>query len=137
MQKKKIQAARERNTLENGRCSSILFPILFFPHHQRPLRLFESFIPERDGDPISSRPGLSLACWPFLVVLSGCVGESGSGRFVLRVPGALSPIEVVMSDSLGLKSADGGLRRLTALGSPIGLADRSGIMRLILSDPVT
>lgn len=97
----------------------------------------ESFFPERDEDPISSRLGVSLTCWRRRVGLSSCnwdVGESGSGRFELCVVGGLSPSELEIRSSPSLEIASGGLRCLVPCGPPNGLAVRSGIIFFVVCD---
>ena len=101
----------------------------------RPLCLCECSFLERDEELISLRLPISPSCWRRLAVLSGCngdVGESGSGRFVLPVPGALAPSEVETRSSPVFGSTDGGFRGGTMSESPNGLADRSGRLRSVL-----
>ena len=65
-----------------------------------------------------------------LVECNGDVGESGGGRFVLCLAGALSPREVEKLSSVTIGFSIGCLRRLPVSNSPSGLADRSGTIRL-------
>ncbi len=101
---------------------------LFFVQGRR-----RSFLPGWGGEPIPSRLGLSL--WSLRrLVPSDCkadVGESGSGRFVLCVPWALTPGDAGTGSSGGVEFVFGGLRRLIVSWSPKGLADRSGIIRFL------
>ena len=62
------------------------------------------------------------------------VGESGSRRLVLCVPGALSPSEVETRSSPELEISFGGFRRLIVSVSPNSWADRSGMIRSVLRE---
>lgn len=128
-----INARRHWSWKENSQpCTSLLKS-----GQARPLCLCECSFLERDEEPISSRLRMSPASWRRLAALSGCngdVGESGSGRFVLPVPGALAPSEVETRSSPVSGSTYGRSRLLPTSGSPNGLVDRSGIIRFGLPE---